>query len=87
VHDLEVEHRVDEAAAQTRGRVPRGNVNAELDVGRGGTNVGIRDVVMTGVDADVVQAVVGGDVSREGVLVGVRLGCVHRFSRCAAIDI
>jgi hypothetical protein len=50
-------------------------------------DVGICDVVRTGVDADVVCAVVGGDVSREGVGLGAGLGCVHRFSRCASVDI
>jgi len=56
-------------------RVPGGDVDAELDGATGAQQVDIRKVVRTGVDADVVCAVVGGDARREGVGVGAGLGC------------
>jgi hypothetical protein len=87
LHHVEVEHRVDKATRHMWGVVPCGHLEGEIDPGGRGPDVGVCDTIRTVVDADVVCPLVGDDVNRQGVLVGVRPDWLHRFSSSAALHI
>ncbi len=77
-------NRVDKATRHMWGVVPCGQLEREIDPGGRGPDVGVCDMTQTVVDADVVCPLVGGDVNRQGVLVGVRPDWLHRFPSSGA---